>query len=70
MDMTEAELKEMLESLREMFDEYEETLENEESYEFYGTQKEHVAKGFKAFLKWMNGPGHKNPNGGAPSGRR
>jgi hypothetical protein len=56
MDMTEAELEEMVESLREMFDEYVETLDRESSREAYGTQAELTEATFTAFLKWLKEP--------------
>jgi hypothetical protein len=56
-DMTEAELKEMIASLREMFDEYVESLDKESSGEYYGTAADAAEREFKAFLKWLNGPG-------------
>jgi hypothetical protein len=59
--MTQAELKEMLSALREMFDEYLDTLDKENSTEVYGTLSDHADREFKKFLKWMDGDGSKKP---------
>lgn len=56
MDMTEAELQEMVESLEEMFDEYVETLDKEFSTESYGTRAELAEAQFAAFVKWVKEP--------------
>ncbi len=56
MDMEEAEFKEMIASLKEMFDEYLEACPNEDSLELYGTRYEHADRELKAFLKWMESP--------------
>jgi hypothetical protein len=56
MDMTEGEFREMMASLKEMFEEYLEEVEAEESIEYYGTRFDHADRELKKFLKWMEGP--------------